>query len=165
VARRTPKGGYIWLWRKFRDHRFWPSYSNRRFTECEAWLDLLFDAAFKPHRRNFQGRTYDLKSGELVGSQNDWADKWKWKRSEVRKFLDSLYLNGEAVPEVRQDITKLTICGLAGYVDYSPSNRQVTAKQPHKKEEEGEKDPSSGHVHDMIQGILDKMGKGKKKGD
>uniref|UniRef100_A0A6M3K7D1 Uncharacterized protein n=3 Tax=viral metagenome TaxID=1070528 RepID=A0A6M3K7D1_9ZZZZ len=164
MARRAPKGGYIWLWRKFRDHRFWPSYSGRRFTECEAWLDLLFDAAFKPHRRIFRGRTFELKSGELVGSQNDWADRWHWKRSEVRKFLDSLYLNGEAMHEDDQNITKLIICGLAGYVDVSPGSRPLPASTSHKKEEEGEKDPSSGLVHDMVQGILDKMGKTKKKG-
>ena len=168
VTRYRPKEGYVQLWRRIRDHRFWPTYKNRAFTELEAWFDLLFDAAFAPHRRTFKGKTFDLKTGELVCSQNELAKRWRWKRSSVRSFLESLYLNGEAVHEESQNITKISICKLTGCVGYTPTSHPEATSRPHKKgykkvlEESTTLSPNKGDV--LTGGILTAWRNRKKKG-
>lgn len=136
-----PKEGFIQLWRRLRSHRFWPTYKRRRFTELEAWIDLLFDATYKAHRREFRGQVFNLKAGELVFSQHDKAEEWRWSRGTVRRFLESLYLNGEAVHEEAKGVTRLTICKLAGYAEWRPDDgteRGTGGRRLGKKEKKGE---------------------------
>ena len=176
MARYQPKEGFVQLWRRLRDHRFWPTYKRRRFTELEAWIDLLFDATFKAHQMRFRGHTFNLKPGELVFSQNDRADRWRWSRSKVRSFLEELYLNGEASHEVIQGITRVKIHKLTGCAEWQPDNgpkidrsaSRARGEEGGRREEEGEvqdlKPLSSNKVQVLVQGVLDKIGKGKKKG-
>ena len=171
MARYRPKEGYIELWRRLRGsqdklpHRFWPETSGRRFTELEAWIDLLFDASYKARSVSFQGRVYDLKEGELITSQPTLAARWKWSRGKVRLFLDSLYLNGEAVHEEANQKTKITIVKKAGYVNWQPSEKPDDGFSGKKGVKKGTTNPSYNKVQVLVQDVLDKMGKGKKKGD
>ena len=137
MQRYIPKEGYIQVWRRLRDHRFWPTYKRRRFTELEAWLDLLFDATYKAHRHEFRGQVFDLKPGELVFSQREKAEQWKWSRGKVRSFLDSLCLNGEATHEKSPDVTRLCICKLAGYAEWKPDDSPQTRRWGKKGEKKG----------------------------
>ena len=174
AKRYVPKEGYIQLWRRLRDHRFWPTYKRRKFTEFEAWCDLLFDATYKAHTMKFRGHTFHLKPGELVFAQNDRADRWKWSRGKVRDFLDSLYLNGEASHETVHGITQLTIHKLAGYAEWKPDNVPENDRGGKKGGKKGREDCelqdlsttlSSNKVQEVVQWTLDRMGKGKKKGN
>ena len=172
MQRYIPKEGYIQVWRRLRDHRFWPTYKRRRFTELEAWLDLLFDATYKAHRHEFRGQVFDLKPGELVFSQREKAEQWKWSRGKVRSFLDSLCLNGEATHEKSPDVTRLCICKLAGYVEWKPDNSPQTRRWGKKGGRREGKDLelqdlkplSSNKVQVLVQSALDNIGTGKKKG-
>ena len=142
MARYVPKEGFIQVWRRLRSHRFWPTYKRRRFTELEAWLDLLFDATYKAHRCEFRGQVFDLKPGELVFSQEEKAEHWRWSRGTVRRFLESLYVNGEAVHTEAKGVTRLSICKLAGYAEWRPddSTQSCTGSRGlGKKEKKGEK--------------------------
>lgn len=131
--RYVPKEGYIQLWRRVRDHRFWPTYSGRKFTELEAWLDLLFDASYRSRKVRCRGRVYELKEGELVFSARDKAKHWGWRRSEMRAFLDALYANGEAVPEDAEGVTHLSIVKLRPFVGWSPTQPPQDSKDAPKK--------------------------------
>lgn len=168
MARYVPKEGYIQLWRRVRDHRLWPTFKRRRFTEMEAWIDLLFDATYKAHTMKFRGHTYHLKPGELVFSQNDRADRWRWSRGKVREFLNGLYLNEEASHEVVHGITKVSIRKLAGYVEWKPDNSPANDRGSKKGSKKGEKKekqtPFFNKVQDLVQGVADKLDT-KKKGD
>lgn len=166
MKRYVPKEGFVQLWRRVRDHRFWPTYKQRRFTDFEAWVDLLFDATYKTHRRVFRGHTFDLKPGELVFSQNDRAERWRWSRSKVRTFLNDLYLNGEASHKEVDGITRVTIHKLAGYAKPVPETSQEIF-YPSKKGGEGKgkstsKTLSSSKVQELIRGVLDKLDNKKK---
>ena len=173
VSRYRPKEGYIQLWRRLRDHRLWPAFKQRKFTELEAWIDLLFDATYKAHRRTFRGQVFDLKPGELVFSQREKAEQWKWSRGKVRSFLDSLCLNGEATHEKSPDVTRLCICKLTGYAewqpDIGPKLDRSASRARRKKGEEGEVQdlsttlsPNRGDV--LTGGILTAWRNRKKKG-
>ena len=113
-----PKEGYINKWRRYQKHRFYPTQEKREFMRGEAWEDLLFKAAFKPHATWFKGKEYHLNVGELVTSQRDLASRWKWSRSKVRRYLEDLYEHGEAAHRTDQfaahTATVVTIYRLAG---------------------------------------------------
>lgn len=180
MQRYIPKEGYIQVWRRLRNHRFWPTYKRRRFTELEAWLDLLFDATYKAHRHEFRGQVFDLKPGELVFSQEEKAEHWRWSRGTVRRFLENLYVNGEAVHKKTKGVTRLTVCKLAGYAEWRPDDgtdsgtgRRRTGKKEKKGggRREGKdlelqdlKPLSSNKVQVLVRSVLDNIGKGKKKG-
>ena len=163
------------LWRRFRDHRFWRTYEERPFTKAEAWIDLLMDASYRSRECRCRGRVYKLKEGELVFSARDKARHWRWRRSDMRSFLDELYLNGEAVPEESEGVTRLAIVKLRPYVDWtasepepSPTQPPQVGKAPPKKlrSSRSTATPSSNKVQELVQGVLDSIGKGrKKKGD
>ena len=169
MSRYRPKEGWIELWRRIRDHRFWPTHTNRKFTKLEAWIDLMFDASYKAHRVKFRGHYYDLKEGELVFSQNDRATRWKWSRGAVRNYLDELYLNGEAKHEEAKGVTKLTILKKAGYIDWKPEslpeNTETGKKGSKKGCKKGTSRPLSSNKGDVLtKGILAAWRNRKKKG-
>ena len=173
MARYVPKEGYITKWRRYQNHRFYPTQENREFTRGEAWEDLLFAAAFKPHARYFKGKEYHLNVGELVTSQRDLADRWKWSRGKVRRFLDDLYEHGEAAHQTdhlaAHESTHVTIYGLAGYEDARPTSRptsrptkRTTIEAVDLEVQEGTT-PSSNIVQRLVQGVVDNIGTGRKK--
>ena len=138
MARYKPKEGFLMLWRRFRDHRFWPTYEERPFTKAEAWIDLLMDASYRSRKCRCRGRVYNIKEGELVFSARDKARHWRWKRSDMRSFLDELYQNGEALPETADGVTHLSIVKLRPYVDWTaPKNERPPTQLP----QEGEGPP------------------------
>ena len=144
VARYRPKEGWINKWRRWQNHRFYFTQEDRSATRGEAWDDLLFAAAFKPHARYFKGKEYHLNVGELVTSQRDLADRWQWSRNDVRSFLDDLYEHGEATHLSTHDSTHLTIYRLAGCEPQLPT--PLPTKLP-TIEEGGKKGGSSRTCH------------------
>lgn len=169
-----PKEGFITKWRRYQNHRFYFTQENRPAERGEAWEDLLFMAAFKPHARYFKGKEYHLNIGELVTSQRDLAARWQWSRGTVRRFLEDLYEHGEAAHRIDRFVahtaTVITIYKLAGCEPSKATPRP--SPQPSKRTTIEEVDLerkvcttlSSNKVQELVQGILDKMGKGKKKG-
>lgn len=166
AKRYIPKEGYITKWRRWEKHRFHFTQENRPATRGEAWDDLLFRAAFKSHPRYFKGKEYHLNVGELITSQRDLADRWQWDRSKVRRYLDDLYEHGEATHLVTHDATHITVCRLAGIEAPRPTQRPTKSTTIEECEvQEGCTTLSSNRVQELVQGILDRIGKQKKKGN
>jgi hypothetical protein len=74
------------------DRGIWdhPSFANEPLTEREAWIWLIGEAAFKPHRRRVGSVAVELKPGQLAASTRFMAGKWGWSESRVRRFLNRL---------------------------------------------------------------------------
>lgn len=83
---------------------------NEPFSRREAWLWLLSEAAWKPHKRRIIGRTIELARGEYAGSLRFIASKWRWSEPRVRRFMSAL-ISAEMV-DARTDagVTVVTIC-------------------------------------------------------
>ena len=162
MGRYRAKEGYIELWRRLRDHRLWPTFTDRKFTELEAWIDLMYDASYKPHRVTLRGQTFDLKEGELVFSARDRARQWKWKRNEVRSFLDGLCLNGEAIPKDSHGLTHLTIVKKRPYVGWQAAQLPQEVTLGNKGVISTEK-PFLNKVQVLVQGLADKLDSTKKR--
>lgn len=70
-----------------------PLLSGERFTRFQMWLWILSSASWKARRARLGGRSLrlvDLKRGEFLTTIRDLADKSRWSKDTVRRFLDAL---------------------------------------------------------------------------
>lgn len=81
---------WIKLNRKIRSHWLWPTQSRRKFTKCEAWLDLIMMAAYEAYDYQIYNKPYTIARGCLPTSAISLGKRWKWDRRTVSKFLDAL---------------------------------------------------------------------------
>ena len=77
--------GAIWLFRSLLDHELFKE--RERFTKREAWIDLLLQA--------------DHRTGAFFASLRFMADRWKWSKDTVRRFL--LKLQAEQMIQIGKD--------------------------------------------------------------
>lgn len=80
------------------------------FSRREAWLWLVSEAAWKPHRRRIIGRSIELDRGQLVGSLRFIASKWRWSEPRVRRFLTALKLENMIDAQTDAGVSIITIC-------------------------------------------------------
>lgn len=108
---RKSKGseGFIPISRKLFNNFLWEE--KREFSRAEAWIDLLQLARFEANstKEIINGRVIEYERGERPLSLRLLADRWKWSKNRVDKFLDLL------VSE--RMITKRTVQGTATGTD------------------------------------------------
>jgi len=92
------------------------------FSRREAWLWLVSEAAWKPHRRRIVGRPIDLMRGQLVGSMRFIASKWRWSEPRVRRFLGALISEGMIGAKIDAGVSVITICKYDEYQRVSLPN-------------------------------------------
>lgn len=77
------------MYRKIRDNSLWPK--NRRFTPFEAWVDVLMSANHVPAKTLLGISTLvQVERGQFITSQVGLAERWKWDRKTVARFLSML---------------------------------------------------------------------------
>ena len=79
--------GYIKLWKKLKDSDFWVS---EKFSRAQAFVDLVMLANYKDSYFRARGQRIDVKRGQLAYSELTLAERWKWSRGKVRRFLSEL---------------------------------------------------------------------------
>jgi hypothetical protein len=99
------------------DRGIWdhPSFKNEAFTQREAWIWLISQAAFKPHRRRVGSLTVKLAPGQFAASTRFMADKWGWSEPSVRRFLKRLKADAMIDAATDAGITVITICNYKKY--------------------------------------------------
>ncbi|MCC7047183.1 MAG: hypothetical protein IT562_10760 [Alphaproteobacteria bacterium] len=85
------------------------------FSRREAWLWIISEAAWRPHRRRVMGRTFDLERGQLVASLRFIASKWRWSEPRVRRFLAALISEQMVDAKTDAGVTVLTVCKYVHY--------------------------------------------------
>lgn len=89
---RKPKGseGFIPISRKLFSNFLW--VEEREFSRAEAWIDLLQLARFEANstKEIINGKVIEYERGERPLSLRLLADRWKWSKNRVDKFLDLL---------------------------------------------------------------------------
>jgi hypothetical protein len=60
------------------------------FSEREAWVWLIAEAAWKPREKRVGKVIVTLDRGQLAHSTRFLADAWQWTHSRVRRFLERL---------------------------------------------------------------------------
>lgn len=105
--------GFLQLSRKLFSHQFW--CEKRVFSRAEAWLDLIREAAWKPHKKLISGHLIEVQRGGIVASVRFLADRWKWSTTKVCLFLDVLRLDEMIKTEKRHGITLVLLCNFEQY--------------------------------------------------
>jgi thymidylate kinase len=124
----APPGGHINLHRGLREHPYWEDPERLR-----AWIDVLFMAAWKRHRRLVGTAQVQLERGQFIASERFLSTRWGWSRGRVRRFLEAAEKANEIEPA--GDTTDGTIYVVVKYDDYQadrPTNgtRNRTSNGP-----------------------------------
>jgi hypothetical protein len=126
--------GFIAVDRGIFDH---PVFAPEAFTEREAWLWMIAEAAWKPCKARVGRSLVKVERGQFVHSLRFMATRWRWPEARVRRFLGRLSgrRTGDALVVVlaTHEATQVTICNYDKYQDVrrtgdAPSDAPPDAK-------------------------------------
>jgi DNA-binding transcriptional regulator YhcF (GntR family) len=100
--------GWISIHRKLRDHWLWDD--PRKFSKAEAWIDLLMSANHAEAKIRLKGKLFTCNRGDTMQSLETIAERWKWSRQTVRRFLELLEKEGMIRYKNEQQLSRITIC-------------------------------------------------------
>lgn len=105
--------GWISLHRQIQEHWLWKE--KRELSKFEAWTDILLNANHSEARVVIKNTVYNIGRGESVMSLKNWADRWNWSRSRVKRFLSLLEKDEMIRMKSDTNTTHLTICKYDAY--------------------------------------------------
>ena len=94
--------GWVKIHRTLLENPFW---KNEVFTRGQAWIDLLLLANFEKSYCYKRGVKIEVEKGQIVKSEVELSDRWKWSRTKLRKFLEEL----EKEQQIKQQKTNVTL--------------------------------------------------------
>lgn len=105
-------GGVFAVARNIFEH---PKFSQEPFTEREAWIWLIREAAWRKRTVRVGKKVCELERGQLASTMRFMANKWQWSEAKVRRFLKSL--KSDAMIDAVSDAlaTQITICNYDEY--------------------------------------------------
>lgn len=104
--------GYVKVDRALSDSPIWLS---EPFSRGQAWLDLILSASFKDSFFYVRGNKVSVARGQCAMSQLTMAERWKWSRGKVKRFLNDLENEAMIVQQTGQQTTLVTICNYDKY--------------------------------------------------
>ncbi len=115
--------GYIFWHRQSERNFLHPLQEKRKFTRFEAWQDLVSLAYFKDKEKLIQGKLVLIARGSFDTAAQQLAERWKWDRQTVERFLNLLELQmmisrNKINPKNAKSATLLTI---NKYNDFQPN--------------------------------------------
>lgn len=126
--------GWISLHRKIAENPLWFS---EPFTRGQAWVDLLLLANHEYTYFYKRGNKIDVHRGQVGRSAVELADRWKWSRSKVRKFLNDL----EKEQQIEQQKNTVTqVLTIKNFEKYQKKEQQtIQQKDSRRAAEEQQK--------------------------
>ena len=112
--------GFVSVDRGVFDH---PMFAPEPFTEREAWLWMIAEAAWKPMTVRAGRAVLQIDRGQIACSLRFLATRWKWPETSVRRFLSRLAAGGDdalVLIDAAQSVTRITIYN---YDKYQNSRR------------------------------------------
>lgn len=113
--------GWIKLHRQLQECPMW--YAER-FSKGQAWVDLLLLANHRDKKILFNGEMITIQRGQYLTSMVKLAEKWKWSRPTVVKFLNLLERDGMITRSSDNTKTLITIENYSVYQDISEDDSQ-----------------------------------------
>ena len=118
--------GFVSVDRGVFDH---PMFAPEPFTEREAWLWMIAEAAWKPMTVRAGRAVLQIDRGQIACSLRFLATRWKWPEPSVRRFLSRLAAGGDDALvriDATQSATQITICNYDKYQNSRRSERRST---------------------------------------
>ena len=109
--------GYILLHRKLFDN---PLYVSEPFNRALAWIDLLLLANYRESYYYVRGVKITVKRGQLGWGLDKLANRWRWSRGKVERFLCDLETEQQIV---RQKNNVTTLISITNYEDYQTNGK------------------------------------------
>lgn len=91
------------------------AFADEPFTEREAWIWIIREAAWKNRSARVGKARVDLKRGQCAASVRFMADVWKWHRAKVERFLNRLKTETMIETDARQGVNVITVCNYNEY--------------------------------------------------
>jgi hypothetical protein len=79
--------GWIKLHRQLQD---FPQWTSEKFTRSHAWVDLLLLANHSYSFYYIRGNKVEVFRGEIARSEDWFAERWKWSRGKLGRYLKTL---------------------------------------------------------------------------
>ena len=124
--------GWVKIYRKIQNNPLWTS---EKFTRGQAWVDMILLAN---HDYTFfykRGVKVDIERGQLARSEVELADRWKWSRNKVRKFLKDLE-NEQQIEQQKTNVTQIVT--IINYDEYQEKEQQTEHQKDSKKTPKGQ---------------------------
>ena len=120
-----PLEGWIKLWRKIqKSHRVWKNHEP--FTKRDAWIDILLNVVYEETKISVGYQNLRLSPGQWLISYRFLANRWRWSKDKVAKFLRWLSVGEEPelklTPLPRLKRTLLTVIKWETYQGEQDSN-------------------------------------------
>lgn len=106
--------GWIKIHRKITDN---PLYFAEPFTRIQAWIDLLLLANHKEGFFYVRGNQVTVGRGQVGMSQENLAQRWRWSRGKVNRYLKDLENMGQITQQKNRITTVISICNYEKYQD------------------------------------------------
>lgn len=87
-----------------------PMWTSEKFTDAQAWVDMLLSANFKDGSFIVKRQTVSVKRGQLGWSMATYEKRWRWSRNKVRRYFSMLEKDGKISTETNHLTTIVTIC-------------------------------------------------------
>ncbi len=107
-----------------------PVFKDAPYSEREAWVWLVENAAFKETRTEIKGNDVTLSRGQLSYGLRYLEKAWKWDLSKVRRFLKRLEKRHMIDTENDTGQNIITICN---YNEYQDRSKKVTQEETEKR--------------------------------
>lgn len=119
--------GWIKLFRSLTDNSIWRC---EPFTRGQAWVDLLLLANFDRSYFFKRGVKIIVERGQVARSEVELADRWKWSRTKVRKFLNDLEKE-QQIEQHKTNVNKLIT--IINYNLYQGKEQQIEQQKDNKR--------------------------------
>lgn len=105
--KKDPNKNWIRLNRALLDSWVWNT--GDPFTPGQAWVDLLLLAYYADDSYMYRGKYMQVKRGQIPYSMRFFAERWKWSRGKVSRFMNALEADGAVSIERATNGTLVTV--------------------------------------------------------
>lgn len=128
--------GWIRLHRGWRDCEFFSAYHQALFSEREAWVWLIENAAWKETERSaFTGQRIKIERGQIHTSLRALQTAWGWDKSRVERFLKRLQEWDMIETLSGKEGRTLTICNYDTYQGARETDEKPTGNNPRNEQD------------------------------
>lgn len=119
-------GGWIKLPRNIMED---PLYFAEPFTRAQAWIDLLLLANYADGYFIVRGNRVNVKRGQVGRSQQNLAERWRWSRGKVDRFLTEMEKDGRIIQQKSRLTSLISIVNFESLYSTEQQNQQQTEQQ------------------------------------
>lgn len=139
--------GWIKLHRQiWRNEEVWAT--DEPFDKRSAWIDLILMANHEPRETVIDGNPVIIGRGQLHTSERKLAERWRWSRDKVRRFLATTKRTGMLTTKQTTKGTTITVEKYSDYQDRAttddttkPTTKEPTGKTQTRRKEEKNRAP------------------------